>query len=279
MFRIESLRKVAYPVIRDRRDLFAFVLTVTSLCVGIALSVDVTQQLLLAGSWEVAIRSWVVTTVLSGVLSLVASYWVGRALLELYRAKSAVETLSRTDPLTGLPNRRAFFEAAASAPVETMVLAIIDIDRFKNINDTHGHATGDEVIRSVARTMASELGPVGYVGRVGGEEFAVLSEAPVGHLYATVATFRARIAASPVTANGTVNVTISAGIARHRSGQTFDELYEEADLALYAAKAAGRNCIRLAKSTPAPDGEADIEQWRRDLLGDPPRGRRETRSA
>ena len=100
---------------------------------------------------------------------------VGSAQLELYRAKQLADTLSRTDSLTGLANRRALIEAAEATLPEVLALAIFDIDRFKAVNDTYGHLAGDAVLRSVGRMMDEELGALGRVARVGGEEFALLS--------------------------------------------------------------------------------------------------------
>lgn len=244
------LRSFFSPVVRNRREYRVFVAKVTAGVLVVALTVDVVNQLLFAASWHAAIDSWIVTVVLSASISLVASSIVGRAYLRLFEAKTAVEILSRTDSLTGLPNRRAFFDTAAACRSETMALVIADVDRFKRINDTRGHLVGDEVLRTVARLMAGELGAVGYVSRIGGEEFALLATAaPLDELLAALEAFRGRMAATPVlVSGGAVEVSISAGVAARMPGMSFDDLYADADRALYEAKTSGRNRVRLALS-------------------------------
>lgn len=124
---------------------------------------------------------------------------------------------------------------------------IVDIDRFKRVNDTHGHLAGDMVIRSVGQMMSAELGAFGSVARVGGEEFALLSSGvPAHELAEGLITFRERVEATSILVNGSaVKVTISAGVAVRSDGDTFDQLFSHADRALYAAKTSGRNRVRF----------------------------------
>jgi diguanylate cyclase (GGDEF)-like protein len=126
------------------------------------------------------------------------------------------------------------------------------------VNDSYGHLAGDEVIKSIGEAMASELGEFGLVARVGGEEFALLaSTAPAVLVEARLLRLRDRVAATPILALGhAVRVTISAGIAVLRAGESFDQLYSAADRALYAAKAAGRNRVLTADAVEAL-GERD----------------------
>jgi diguanylate cyclase (GGDEF)-like protein len=255
---LSLLSRVFRASIADERELLGYVVCVTAGCVIIALAVDVTNQLVFFVDWATCLRSWAITTVL--VLSLAApiSRTIGKAHLELYRAKLRAEELSRTDPLTGLPNRRSLMEAVASARPEALALVIADIDRFKRVNDAYGHLAGDEVICSIGQRMAAELGELGCVARVGGEEFALLSSgAPAELLEAKLTAFCAHVAAAPVVAQGAaVRVTISAGFALLRPGETFEQLYSAADSALYAAKAAGRNRVLFADAIKAL-GERD----------------------
>jgi len=97
--------------IRNDRELRRYVLAVTAVCVAIALAVDVTNQLTFFIDWAACFRSWAITTVLVLVLAAPISRTIGKAHLELYRAKLVAEELSRTDQLTGLANRRALMEA------------------------------------------------------------------------------------------------------------------------------------------------------------------------
>lgn len=166
-----------------------------------------------------------------------------------------------TDPLTMLANRKAFDEALARACDEAdatggpVTLAMLDIDHFKAFNDTWGHQTGDQVIRYVA----SVIGKVGALPRVsarhGGEEFAVLFPSE-GAARATqaVEAIRLEVSSCSLKRRSTHDdlgvVTVSAGVAQRRPGESASELMERADSALYVSKRAGRNRTTSAE-TPA----------------------------
>jgi diguanylate cyclase (GGDEF)-like protein len=244
---LNFMAPVFRPSIRNERELVGYVALVTAVCVTIALAADVTNHLVFFVDWATCLRSWAITVFLALALAAPISRTIGKAHLELYRAKLQADALSLTDPLTGLPNRRALLEAAAVAKPDLLALVIFDIDRFKRVNDTYGHVAGDAVIRSIGQMMAAELGPFGCVARVGGEEFALLSSGVSPAALAThLIAFCDRVRSTPVLVNGlSVRVTISAGVALHEQGGSFEELYSEADRALYAAKAAGRNQIRF----------------------------------
>jgi diguanylate cyclase (GGDEF)-like protein len=233
--------------IHNERELVGYVATVTALCVALALAVDVTNHLVFFVDWTTCLRSWGITAFLALALAAPISRAIGKAHLELFRAKLRADALSLTDPLTGLPNRRAMMEAAAVAAPDLLALVIFDIDRFKGVNDAYGHVAGDAVLRSVGQMMAAELGPFGCVARVGGEEFALLSSGVSLEALATdLIAFCDRVRSTPVLINGlAIRVTISAGVALREHGESLDELYLEADRALYAAKASGRNQIRF----------------------------------
>ena len=120
-------------------------------------------------------RTWAATIAAVTVIATPVAIVFARAQWELQRAKDALEDLSRTDPLTGLPNRRALMEASEAPTSHTMVLVIADVDRFKAVNDTYGHRAGDAVLQTVGRIMTQHLARYGLVGRLGGEEFALIS--------------------------------------------------------------------------------------------------------
>ena len=158
------------------------------------------------------------------------------------------------DGLTELVNRRGFFEmtnarlASASGPVS---LVVGDIDSFKAINDTYGHATGDEVLRSIGTVIRHELRNGDIAGRLGGEEFAILlPDTGRSEALALVERLRHRLeqAGHECLPNGT-RVTASFGIAQRVPGESLDQWLDRADRLLYAAKAAGRN---RSVSEPAP---------------------------
>jgi diguanylate cyclase (GGDEF)-like protein len=247
--------------IQNKRELTGYVVGVTAVCVAIALTVDVVNQLAFFVDWTTCLRSWGITILLVLALAIPIARTIGNAHLKLYQAKSLAEALSRTDQLTGLPNRRALMEAAYTAKLEALALVIIDIDRFKRVNDTHGHLAGDAVIRSVGQMMAADFSEVGHIARVGGEEFALLSSGVSSEsLKATLTAFCERVRSTPVLINGlAVRVTVSAGIALRQQDETFDQLYSAADRALYAAKAAGRNRVRFSDETDQPRDREAVE--------------------
>lgn len=161
------------------------------------------------------------------------------------------------DHLTGLANRRAFFDAA-ELEIERMrrsprslSLVLFDADSFKSINDRYGHPVGDAVLRHLADTLQETFRQVDVVARIGGEEFAVIL--PSTDLPAALAAserLRAAIEDACVEIDGMrIRYTVSGGIASMDSDvSSFDELIKRADTALYDAKADGRNCIRTWKA-------------------------------
>lgn len=244
------LHHLTHPVIRNERELRNYVLKTCAVCVVAALAADVANQLVFFVNLTESLRSWTITMLLSGGIAYPVSRAIGKAHLDLYRTKEAFEALSRIDPLTGLLNRRALFDIARriNRPA-LMVLAIADIDRFKRVNDTHGHMVGDRVIRELSHVLTEEIGDLGHLCRLGGEEFALLATGiDEGVLRLRLEKARTRIALMQVvTREGVpVHVTISIGVAFAGHHSDIGTLYGEADKALYAAKKAGRNRIVFA---------------------------------
>ncbi|MCR9094981.1 MAG: diguanylate cyclase [bacterium] len=178
-----------------------------------------------------------------------------RAQRELVEKNEALSRLSRTDALTGLPNRRELDEVLErefrrSTRYETpFAVAIADIDRFKAVNDEHGHAVGDAVLIEVARSMRRVVRETDCGGRFGGEEFlAILGNNDVAGARIFAERWRGQVEALQVElpAGGTVGATLSIGIAAwtpERSSAA--EILERADSALYLAKETGRNRVCL----------------------------------
>lgn len=196
--------------------------------------------------WKALFVGTLVTVPVAALVSLVISYSVGRAIQALAISRDEFERLSATDLLSGLANRRAFFQRVEDMR-EDAALALFDIDRFKRINDTYGHVAGDEVIRGVARILSSVFaGDDTAIGRLGGEEFAVLLRRRVddGHV-ALVDKARAAIADARIelATAASISVTVSAGVADLGGGRETLEAYRLSDQALYCAKAAGRNRV------------------------------------
>jgi diguanylate cyclase (GGDEF)-like protein len=173
------------------------------------------------------------------------------------RGEAASRAAANIDSLTGIANRAALIERAQrtvdrckgeNAPVSVIMF---DLDRFKTINDTHGHAVGDEVIKIFCEVTADLLRPTDIFGRIGGEEFAiVLPGASIEAAAVRTERIRASFAASCRFVKGcSVNATASGGIATANNSVecTFSTLLASADKALYCAKAAGRNRIERAR--------------------------------
>jgi diguanylate cyclase (GGDEF)-like protein/PAS domain S-box-containing protein len=152
--------------------------------------------------------------------------------------------MARTDPLTGLPNRRAWDEelrrelARAKRHGYSLTLAVVDLDRFKDYNDAHGHLAGDELLRDAGSAWRLSIRITDFVARVGGEEFGVLfPECPPGNATEVLERLRA---ATPF------GQSCSAGIAVWNSVESAEELMQRADAALYEAKRQGRDRAVLA---------------------------------
>ncbi|HOJ20781.1 MAG TPA: GGDEF domain-containing protein, partial [Armatimonadota bacterium] len=171
--------------------------------------------------------------------------------LEVARQESAL------DPLTGLYNRRAFDDRLAQALTmhrvfgQSACLLMIDLDHFKQVNDTYGHVAGDEVLRSVADCLTRTCRVKNdFVARFGGEEFAVIlwntslkrGVVSAERILDSIRGLRVAYEAH------TIAITASIGIAEVQSGDTTTRWVERADRALYDAKASGRNCICEAPS-------------------------------
>ncbi|MCB2187747.1 MAG: sensor domain-containing diguanylate cyclase [Deltaproteobacteria bacterium] len=171
----------------------------------------------------------------------------------LRRSESRFRQLSHTDGLTGLYNKRYFSERLATAlaaggPAEGLCLLLLDIDDFKEFNDTFGHDQGDLVLQGLAQVMTDSVRAGDLPCRWGGEEFAViLAGVGWGQAAAVAERIRQRFAAREFPpAGGTARCTASLGLVQHRPGETAAELVRRADQALYQAKRAGKN--RLAGS-------------------------------
>ena len=165
---------------------------------------------------------------------------------ELEAALVGAEEAARTDPLTGLGNRRALDDAVSSELPGPLGVLALDLDHFKRINDERGHSVGDEVLRHVAEVLRGELRGDDHPFRIGGEEFVVvLPECTWQGARATAERLRARLAdrSVPVGQDEEVWVTMSVGVTLWAGETTFSAALEEADAALYRAKEAGRNRI------------------------------------
>ncbi|WP_081683485.1 GGDEF domain-containing protein [Arenimonas composti] len=176
-------------------------------------------------------------------------------LMCLERIRGQWQQAASTDYLTSLANRRTVAEAgeralhAARRQQTPLAVAIIDVDHFKVVNDTWGHAIGDHVLRHLARLLVDTARRSDLPGRYGGEEFVLLLEgSDAGQAVAAGERFRTALAASPCEiADAPRPLTVSIGVAvLDPADRSFDDLLRRADAALYAAKSAGRDRLHLA---------------------------------
>ena len=170
---------------------------------------------------------------------------------ERQRLENELLRLATTDELTQLDNRRRFFQRGEQAVAhaarygEPLSLMMVDIDHFKPINDEFGHATGDLVIRQVANILRLTVREADTVGRLGGEEFALLlPQTPLESAMQLAERLRADVAASNLPELAGRTISISIGVAPHQPDDSLTRLLRRADISLYAAKHEGRNCVR-----------------------------------
>lgn len=201
---------------------------------------------------------------------LIARLRVGQRFLQLEdRLVEARETMrfkATHDNLTSLFNRGVIVDLLARELSRTRrengctVVMLGDLDHFKSVNDSYGHAVGDEVLREIARRLLGSVRSYDFVGRYGGEEFlVVLNNCNSAQAMARAEEVRIGIANHPVqTMRGPLSVTISLGVLASRDWdrRLVEEILVETDLALYKAKADGRNCVRLAE----PSVQSDVQR-------------------
>jgi diguanylate cyclase (GGDEF)-like protein len=171
---------------------------------------------------------------------------------------AAVQQAALTDPLTQIPNKRALNEALekechlGDRHNHDSTLILCDLDRFKLINDNHGHVIGDHILRAAAAELARATRNSDTVFRFGGEEFAVIlphaDQSDGRNVAERIREFVAKLAIN--CGDKDVTTTISVGVAMRQKGETPDQWVARADEALYRAKNQGRNCTRIADSIP-----------------------------
>jgi diguanylate cyclase len=204
--------------------------------------------------WGVVVGAVLITgVVVTRQLLMFRENWaligrLDRALLELRGHQRQLRDQATTDRLTGLLNRAAFVDGLAAALARTddpdgLCVLLVDLDDFKTVNDTLGHAAGDALLVAVARQLLETLPPGGIVARLGGDEFAVLLTEGDGEAVAARMLTAIRRPLR-ITAH-TLTVAVSIGIAPARIGDTVDDLMRNADIAMYAVKDDGKSGYRL----------------------------------
>ena len=187
------------------------------------------------------------------------------------RAVAVHKTAASIDPLSGMLNRRGFSEACARViereahagrPITVM---IFDIDHFKSINDRFGHPAGDEILKLFAAVVVNNLRISDLSGRIGGEEFAALLPCALEEGVLVAERVREAFEASDIVCDeGSVDTTVSIGVAGGPAGTELEVLLASADTALYQAKRGGRNRVEAAEELPL-----SLENWRRKTAGLP----------
>ena len=203
----------------------------------------------------------VITAFLSAYLWLAS-----RNALQLAQANRRVLELAQTDILTGLPNRAFFLDQLNDVNSDertregTFSILMLDLDRFKNVNDSLGHAAGDELLRQVAGRLKSALRSTDVLARLGGDEFAVLQTACEDQRSSSteLAARISKLVATPFLLPGhRVEIGTSIGIAlAPEHGSDKDGLLKKADLALYRSKSAGRDCYTVYDEAMSAELEA-----------------------
>lgn len=222
---------------RNRRSTWQFVsiITLTSVVMSVAITmlIAVTTNM----NSEYMVYAFASSVIVPLLVAPVVSYEAARIMGALDRAVSELEQVAHVDALTGESNRRHFFsrgrEIIARGGADRVVLVgMVDIDDFKTVNDTFGHAAGDEVLRRLARQLRDACGSDALIGRLGGDEFAVVlaGGADIEDRAALFAT-----ACGLVQVSETLAASASVGLI-DASGLDLDEALRRADAALYASK-------------------------------------------
>ncbi|MDB5526417.1 MAG: diguanylate cyclase domain protein [Rhizobium sp.] len=263
------IRRIAFGGLSQRRDVlvFAFHRTFWTTLAAVALDYGINHLFGRLGIFNISVphkilANTIVTAFVAAPISLLGYYILGSTILDLAISRNEFERLSRTDPLTGLMNRRAFVEVI-SAMDGPYVLALFDIDRFKTINDTYGHSAGDDVLVQLSQMLRTAFGSQNAVARLGGEEFSViLKNTSKEKAVAAINGFREATAVRVFVADGVeIPVTISAGVSQGNGKSTYSTLLTNVDKALYLAKALGRNRVvdadDISASLPAKENNGE----------------------
>lgn len=223
---------------KDRVGLVSFMLAVSGAAMALSVIVDY-----LARSFDLIGRGPIYVMISAAICALPIAWFVGTRLVAICRLKDQIEITSRHDSLTGLLNRSTFLDLVAEQPSRRGAVAILDLDFFKTINDTHGHFIGDEVLAHVARVMLATCRRDDLICRFGGEEFAILFSGATPEVAKTLAMALVdNMASDPVFAGGQHHhLTVSIGYAMHDGATDPAQALQAADQALYRAKAQGRN--------------------------------------
>ncbi|MCV6588257.1 MAG: diguanylate cyclase [Marinobacterium sp.] len=201
-----------------------------------------------------------IAAVSGGIMVLPLVRHQKRTLEQSERLRKELGHLSRHDALTGAANNSWFHERLASTldnrtgPNDKIGLLFLDMDDFKSINDKLGHRAGDVALKAVSERIRQQLGTDALLGRIGGDEFAVLYDNPTCNATLTELAQQivTRMQAPVVWDNGTFELSVSVGVTvQNKKTATLNSLLEASDQAMYAAKAQGKNCYACCNATTA----------------------------
>lgn len=206
--------------------------------------------------------SWKLSTFISGSLAFTMSYFSGKVSLRSTRLAEELAYLAQHDPLTGTISRRHFFELAGKPEAYPAAVILIDLDRFKTVNDRYGHAGGDEALRHLAQVLRTGLGPRDVLARLGGEEFVVLVPGADEEAGARLAQgLLSLLRKSPAIVQAEqLTLTASFGVSVAEGPGGIDHAVHRADLAMYEAKAQGRAQVCRSSSLAPPSEDRASSQ-------------------
>ncbi|UVI31785.1 GGDEF domain-containing protein [Paenibacillus spongiae] len=241
-----------------RKLLFAFANTLLSLYVQYGINASMQEDLSVVSLTTITVMFTAFTLIAWGIIlrgkelmNHLKSYFESNQ--QLLVKTIWMDKLAKTDALTELYNHMTFHEFFEKLIEQNernqlpLQLAIMDIDYFKQVNDTYGHRAGDAVLKCVAGMIRSKASMNDFVARYGGEEFAVLfTDKPVDEAHSIVESIRQEISACTHDALGGKPVTISVGFASYNSGEGKEWFFNRADKALYKAKNTGKNKVVVA---------------------------------
>lgn len=201
--------------------------------------------------------------IIHGITCLILGFFLSQRVLEsrisLLASNEQLNRLSKYDALTEIPNRRGLDEYLQHVypACEAVTLAMIDVDNFKEYNDTLGHQSGDAALKIVAKTIQRHTVESGcFAARFGGEEFVLIGTGrSAAELETLLETIRADICSQKVfcQTQSVDCLTVSIGFARKKPGEEFGDLFKRADDALYLAKGAGKNCVKACPGPPSQE--------------------------
>lgn len=222
------------------------------------------RALELMGHWGAA-SAWTVHALDASFALAALGLTLGLAnkLLELRRDRDLASARASQDALTGSLSRHAIEEvlarvlgATVESPGALVSIAFVDLDHFKEINDRHGHAVGDQCLRHVVTRLRNRLRAQDLLGRYGGDEFLlVMPDTRLDEAVSIAEHLCTAVSCRPIDVSGVhLRVSLSIGVAQWRPGESASQLVRRADVALYSSKSAGRGRVSVGSPIPDPEG-------------------------